>query len=558
MARTAKRYMKSTSNEINYIGYNVYNAGIYTRLSHERTEMWRSLSNSINAQIYYCTNYADEENINIYKTYIDYEYSGTNFERPSYKEMLQDIKNGIINCIIIKDLSRLGREYLEMGILIEKVFPFLGVRFISIDDDLDTNKNLDNNKLFEINIKNIINDMYAKDISVKIKSSKRNKAENGYFIGTVPPYGYKVIKTKKGQKLEVDFNVKFIVQDIFRLYLEGVCSHTIAKIMNEKRYSTPRQYYRTKDIYTKNDEYQWSKSAINRILKNPLYTGDLIQCKTENDLSNNIKQVFVDDSKWVIFKNAHEPLVDKKDYEKVQLELKNRKENSDFVLGKKQNSISFPNKYKDLIYSKENNKPLWRRAIPTSIYTDAKKYVFTSKFYDGRIYNFLISITEDELDNIIVETLKIIFSNILDKKNFLSKIKNIINLQRQKIDNELIKLNEQLEKENLNIKYNYERYKLGSLNREIYCNNRKFILNRIKNLEEKVASSKYIKKTFLNKKRYILDLASNILKFSQNFAIDKELLNLLIEKIIVDSNKNIKIILKFNINKPIEDWFDDV
>lgn len=242
----------------------------------------------------------------------------------------------------------------------------------------------------------------------------------------------------------------------------------------------------------------------------------------------------------------------------MQLELKNRKENSDFVLGKKQNSISFPNKYKGLIYSKENNKPLWRRAIPTSIYTDAKKYVFTSKFYDGRIYNFLISITEDELDNIIVETLKIIFSNILDKKNFLSKIKNIINLQRQKIDNELIKLNEQLEKENLNIKYNYEMYKLGSLNREIYCNNRKFILNRIKNLEEKVASSKYIKKTFLNKKRYVLDLASNILKFSQNFCIDKELLNLLIEKIIVDSNKNIKIILKFNINKPIEDWFDDV
>lgn len=556
MARTSKRYIKSTINETNFIKSNIYNAGIYTRLSHERKETWRNLSNSINAQIYYCSNYANKENINIYKIYTDYEYSGTNFERPSYKEMLQDIKDGIINCIIIKDLSRLGREYLEMGILIEKVFPFLGVRFISIDDDLDSNRNVDNNKLFEINIKNIINDMYAKDISFKIKSSKRNKAENGYFIGRVPPYGYKVVKTKKGQKLEIDFNVKFIVQDIFKLYLEGTPSYIIAKIMNEKGYSTPRKYYRTKNIYTDDKECQWNRSIINRILKNPLYTGDLIQCKTETKLSDKKKQIFADCNKWVIFKNSHEPIIDKKDYETVQLELKNRKENSYFVLGKKQNSNSCPNKYKGLLYSKEYNKPLCRRTIPTSVYTYTKKYVFTNEIYDGKIHTFSISITEDELDDIIREFLKILFSNLLNEKNSLSKIKNVIDLQRQKIDNELNELNEQLEKQNFNIKYNYEIYKLGNLDREVYCINRNFILNKIKNLEEKILLSKYNKKTFLNKKRYILDLASNIFKFSRNFDVDKELLNLLIEKIIVDSNKNIKIILKFNINKPIKDWLN--
>ena len=216
MARTSKRYVEVKKEQKER---SIYKAAIYTRLSNDRTEEWRAKSSSIETQVLACKEYALNENIEIVSTYTDYEYSGTNFDRPEFQQMMADIKGRKINCIIIRDLSRLGREYLEMGRLIDKVFPFLGVRFISVSDKVDTIKEIDSKKSFEVTLKNIINDMYAKDISVKIKTSKHNRARNGYFIGSVPPFGYKVVKLKEGQKLEVDENVSHIVKEMFKLSL---------------------------------------------------------------------------------------------------------------------------------------------------------------------------------------------------------------------------------------------------------------------------------------------------------------------------------------------------
>ena len=146
---------------------------------------------------------------------------------------MRDIKERKINCIIIRDLSKLGREYLEMGRLIDKVFPFLGVRFISVDDKVDTVKDLDFKKSFEATLKNIVNDMYAKDISIKIKTSKHNKARSGYFIGSVLLFGYRVVKLKEEQKLEVDENVSFIVKEMFKLSSEGKSQYDVTKYLTQ-------------------------------------------------------------------------------------------------------------------------------------------------------------------------------------------------------------------------------------------------------------------------------------------------------------------------------------
>lgn len=251
MARTSKRYVEKKDTQVQKV---FYKAGIYTRLSSERKEEWREKSSSIETQVLCCKEYALKENIKVVQTYIDYEYSGTNFERPQFQEMMQDIRDRKINCIIIRDLSRLGREYLEMGRLIDKVFPFLGVRFISVNDKLDTIKDVDSKKSFEVTLKNIVNDMYAKDISVKTKTSKHNKARNGYFIGSVPPFGYKVVKLKEGQKLEIDENVRFIVEEMFRLTLEGKSQYEVAKYFNEKGYATGKELYRRTRIYGTNHD----------------------------------------------------------------------------------------------------------------------------------------------------------------------------------------------------------------------------------------------------------------------------------------------------------------
>ncbi|MDU2099071.1 MAG: DUF1444 family protein [Staphylococcus sp.] len=175
---------------------------MYCRLSKDDGSTNESMS--IYSQKAMLKQYAEQNNIAVYDYYVDDGYSGTNFERPAFKKMITDIENGKINCVITKDLSRLGREYLEMGRLIDKVFPFLGVRFISVNDKLDTVKETDSKKSFEVTLKNIINDMYAKDISVKIKTSKHNRARNGYFIGSVPPYGYKIKKTKEGHRFIIE------------------------------------------------------------------------------------------------------------------------------------------------------------------------------------------------------------------------------------------------------------------------------------------------------------------------------------------------------------------
>ncbi len=189
MARTKNRYRKETIDEV---PLQTYRTGIYIRLSKERTETWRNKSQSLETQESLARAFAKEKGLTVTKCYIDYEYSGTNFNRPAYQDMMEDLKKGIINCILIRDLSRLGRNYIEMGRLIDKVFPFMGVRIISINDNLDTLNGLEDKKSFEVEIKNLVNDLYSKDISKKVMAYHIQQASQGYYIGTSAPYGYRI------------------------------------------------------------------------------------------------------------------------------------------------------------------------------------------------------------------------------------------------------------------------------------------------------------------------------------------------------------------------------
>ena len=189
VARTKNRHIPQQRTNTDTIRdmEKTYIAGIYTRLSQERKEEYRDKSNSLEMQKDICSKEADEKEIQIFRVYKDYEYSGTNINRPAFLEMMEDIRLGRINCIIVKDMSRFGREYLEIANYIEKVFPFLGVRFISVNDKLDTKDGIKSDKSYEIAIKNIFNDLYAKDISKKVKASKEVKMKQGAFIGAKAP-----------------------------------------------------------------------------------------------------------------------------------------------------------------------------------------------------------------------------------------------------------------------------------------------------------------------------------------------------------------------------------
>ncbi|MFZ7339626.1 recombinase family protein [Streptococcus suis] len=290
MSRTSRKKIGTRNDEVDK--HNDYRVGLYARLSGERTEIDRNKSSSIESQIKMGEEFAFQNGLKITSVYKDYIESGRNFSRIGYLKLLSDVKAGKINCIIVRDLSRLGRDYLEMGRLIETVFPFLGVRFISILDNLDTEKSQDMNTSFEVAIKNIVNDYYSKDVSEKLRRSYQLGFSQGKCMIRRAPYGYKFEKSKNARKLHIDESVRDVVKFIFFQSFAGIGRKKIAIELNRRRISPPDIYRKTKKVYLELDEKSgWKSETINRILKNKIYVGDLIQGKNITDLYRNGKSL---------------------------------------------------------------------------------------------------------------------------------------------------------------------------------------------------------------------------------------------------------------------------
>ncbi|HFN0193926.1 recombinase family protein [Enterococcus faecium] len=547
MARTSKRYIEKKSEKTER---KVFKAGIYTRLSNERTEEWREKSYSIETQILSCKEYALKENIDVLEVYNDYEYSGTNFERPSFQNMMQDIRDRRINCIIIRDLSRLGREYLEMGRLIDKVFPFLGVRFISVNDKLDTVKETDSKKSFEVTLKNIINDMYAKDISVKIKTSKHNRARNGYFIGSVPPYGYKIKKSKEGQKLVIDENVRFIVEEMFDLTLQGKSQYEVAKHFNEKGYAPGMIYYKTGRVYRQDDDPEWNKGTISKMLTNPAYTGTLVQGVKQQNLAKGIKQHFVDESQYIICENAHEAIISKEVHKRILRERQERKKNHVFSSPMHNfENRDYENRFKGLVINNNTGKELNRRTRIYGKNKDRLYYSFQNERFSGSLKpEKSVFIMERDLDQAISDKISEFIMKTTSKTKFVNRIKarfnNAIDTFKKDIEN--------LKRKNLNeeniIQRAYEEYSLGKIDRDEYLLRREIAQSHMATFDNEISAIEVniskLKKERLKSTKWINDLYA-----SKNLEkLPGDLIHSLIEKVIVYDKHEFEIVFKFNID----------
>lgn len=547
MARTSKRYIEKKSEKTER---KVFKAGIYTRLSNERTEEWREKSYSIETQILSCKEYALKENIDVLEVYTDYEYSGTNFERPSFQNMMQDIRDRRINCIIIRDLSRLGREYLEMGRLIDKVFPFLGVRFISVNDKLDTVKETDSKKSFEVTLKNIINDMYAKDISVKIKTSKHNRARNGYFIGSVPPYGYKIKKSKEGQKLVIDENVRFIVEEMFDLTLQGKSQYEVAKHFNEKGYAPGMIYYKTGRVYRENDDPEWNKGTISKMLTNPAYTGTLVQGVKQQNLAKGIKQHFVDESQYIICENAHEAIISKEVHERILQERRERKKNHVFSSPMHNfENRDYENRFKGLVINNNTGKELNRRTRIYGKNKDRLYYSFQNERFSGSIKpEKSVFIMERDLDQAISDKVSEFIMKTTSKTKFVNRIKARFNSAIDTFKKDI----ENLKRKNINeeniIQRAYEEYSLGKIDRDEYLLKREIAQSHMATFDNEISAIEVniskLKKERLKSTKWINDLYA-----SKNLEkLPGDLIHSLIEKIIVYDKHEFEIVFKFNID----------
>lgn len=261
----------------------------------------------------------DHSDLHLYKTYVDNGYTGTQFERPAFDEMMQDMKAGLINCIVVKDLSRLGRNYLEAGNYLEQIFPFFKVRFISITDGYDSISPDFTDEALIIPLKNIINEGYAKDISVKVSSAIATRKRQGKFMGKVPLYGYLKDPDDKNH-LVIDPDASLIVKRVFQMKLDGISLGLIAKQMNEEGVPCPSKYFVLKGL-SKETKYLssfWDRNTVKRMLTNRMYLGCIVYGKSVRSFAKGIKEHTVPEENWKVVEGTHEPLITVDTFERVQ------------------------------------------------------------------------------------------------------------------------------------------------------------------------------------------------------------------------------------------------
>lgn len=301
-----------------------YRAALYCRLSSD--DAYLGESGSIKTQRALLTQYCKENNIPVYDVYADDGFSGTNFERPAFKRMLNDLESHKANLVIVKDLSRFGREYAQMGMYIENDFEDWNIRFISIGENIDTLNGTDE---ILMPITNVINSQYAKECSRKTKQAHRALAKEGKFIGSRAPFGY-IKDPKDRHHLLVDEEAASVVRSIFKMFCDGIGYVRMTKILREKKILNPQAYFnKNNPDYYKSDywrqNFDWHATSIRVILNNPVYLGQTTFGRTKVKGKTKKKKVATDESEWIVVENTHKPIIDKATWNLAHDIMKNRR-----------------------------------------------------------------------------------------------------------------------------------------------------------------------------------------------------------------------------------------
>ena len=506
----------------------VYSVGLYIRLSRE-DENKTDVSESITNQKSLLLQYVKENNLRVYDIYIDDGYSGTTFDRPGFNRLINDIENKLVNMVITKDMSRLGRDYIKTGYYLEKYFPEHNIRYIAITDNIDTYLDNSNNDIAPF--KAIMNDYYAKDISKKIKSSLRAKQKEGKWVGSRCPYGYdKDINNKN--HLVINEEQAGIVRYIFDLSLNGLTCFKIANKLTLENIKTPAQYYNFnwKNNYNMNMG-KWHPKTIKDILTNRLYTGDLVQNRRSKVNYKIKKVVYNKECDYIVVPNTHEAIIDKELFDRVQsLIPKNVGRNE-----KRENHL-----LDGLLYCGECNHRISvspRRKIDNRCYTVCNYY----RTYLKQKVCTMHSNNYDILEDKILELLKEYCLKYMDKKSILNRV---INTNNDKQNN--LKYIKNLEKEISNINDNLDSIYIDRLNKNI--SEEQF--NRVKikletELNIKLDKIKELKKdktqnNNIDREKYIRE----VLELNN---ISRDIIINLIDRIEIFEDKKINLILKFNI-----------
>lgn len=337
-----------------------YRAAAYVRLSVE--DSGKPGADTIEGQKNLLLRFIeDDPTLTLYGLFCDNGRTGTDFDRPQFEKMMEEVRKGHIDCIVVKDLSRFGRNYKETGNYLERIFPFLGVRFIAVNDGFDTLTAQRGADGYLVPLKNLINEVYSKDISRKSGSALAAKQKNGDFIGAWAPYGYRK-REDDPHKLELDEATAPVVRQIFRWRAEGVSVTQIARRLNDSGVPSPSAYLYNTGV-CKTEKYNgviWYVQTVKNLLSRQVYIGHMVQGKKRQSFYENRGQYKKPREEWVVVENTHEPLIDRETFDKVQTLAQRRNAEYFETLGRFTHLETTENILKGLICCADCKRPLVR------------------------------------------------------------------------------------------------------------------------------------------------------------------------------------------------------
>lgn len=544
MPRVSKRNRKGTAPKKPKIKY--YRTAIYIRLS--RKDGGHGRKDSIYIQKQICTDFVKKHpEMLLTKVYIDNGVTGTTFERDAFEELMDDVRAGRIDCIVVKDFSRFGRDALDAVDLIDVIFPSLDVRFISLLDDYDS----ENPACVEDRVSNILkhfmNDYYAREISAKLVQAHKQSRKRGEFWGARPPYGYK--RSPESSKILIpDEEEKKIVQKIFYWYVfEDMSSYDIAKELNAQGVWSPQESYELREYgkRKRKDKILWRMDGIRTILQNPVYIGAAVYGKTKQMLAENIPLHLVPRQQWEIKENVWEPLIERSIFDKaIEIGKERWRENLQIWAINDSRAHSANGPLKGKVYCANCKRRMQRRIRLIETYQYFAYTCPTTMNSDNSCS--LKYVNERYIFRAVEEALKqqIQLAVQFQKKYGEDFYKNLqadceINIKKAK---------DKYESYQVKLQRLFEHYATGILDKEEYIEIKKDYTEAQERARENLEEVQKRSETLLDAQKAKLDWGEDLIKYQNFTTITNEIADRFIERVLVKSYREITVIF----------WFGDI
>ena len=517
----------------------VWNTCGYVRLSREDGD--KEESNSVTGQKDLIRDYMTRHpELRECGMKVDDGFTGSNFDRPAFQEMMAEVKAGKINCIVVKDLSRFGRDHLEAGEYLERIFPFLGVRFIAINDNYDSmNSNSESDELI-VPFKNLINEAYCRDTSIKIRSQLEIKRKRGDFIGSFAVFGYQKDPADHHHLL-VDEYAADVVRDIFRWKLEGLSAGDIAIRLNDDGIPTPMDYKQSQGInystsFRVKEKSEWSAGMILRILKNPVYIGVLEQGRVTTPSYRVKRLVNKPREEWAVVENCHEAIIGRYDFESVQKVLA--------LDARTTESGQTVDLFSGMVNCGECGGAMIRKTVPSG----KKKYTyFVCATHKNEKTCFPHSIRDAALAEIVLDFLKKHIRDVIDLADLLA-LTDTAQLQKAKVQ----KLRERLDAKEAEIdRFHrllcslYENLADGLIDQSEYQNLKKSYTNRRAHAEEQAEAIREEMEQELNNSDQGLGWVEQFRTYQNIETLDRPAVVRMIERILIFRDRRVEIIYRW-------------